>query len=51
AGKPVALKYEADGSGIISSMVESDGLIELPEECEGIRKGDLVDFLPFSEVM
>ncbi len=47
----VAIKYEADGSGIISSMVESDGLIELSEECEVIKHGDLIDFLPFSEVM
>ena len=51
ANKPVAIKYEADGSGIISSMVESDGLIELSEECEGITEGELIDFLPFSEVM
>ena len=50
-GNAVALKYEADGSGIISSMVESDGLIELPEECEAIRQGDPIDFLPFNEVM
>ncbi|MDP7600698.1 MAG: molybdopterin molybdenumtransferase MoeA, partial [Rhodospirillales bacterium] len=51
ANKLVAIKYEADGSGIISSMVESDGLIELSEECEGITEGELIDFLPFSEVM
>jgi molybdopterin molybdotransferase len=51
AGKAVAVKFEAEGSGIISSMVESDGLVELPEECELVKQGDLVDFLPFSEVM
>jgi molybdopterin molybdotransferase len=51
SGDAVALKYEADGSGIISSMVESDGLIELPEDCEAIKQGDLIDFLPFNEVM
>ena len=50
-GKAVAVKFEAEGSGIISSMVESDGLVELPEECELVKQGDLVDFLPFSEVM
>ena len=50
-GQAVALKYEADGSGIISSMVESDGLIELPEDCEAVQAGDLIRFLPFSEVM
>jgi molybdopterin molybdotransferase len=50
SGKNVAMKYEANGSGIISSMVGSDGLIELPEDCEVIKQGDLIEFLPFSEV-
>lgn len=50
-GCAVAIKYEAEGSGIISSMVASDGLVELAEDCEAIKQGELVDFLPFSEVM
>jgi molybdopterin molybdotransferase len=50
-GQIFASKYLANGSGIISSMVASDGLIELPEECEAVKKGDLVDFLSFNEVM
>ena len=49
-GEIYALKYEADGSGIISSMVASDGLIELSEECDTVKIGDLVDFLSFNEV-
>jgi len=47
----VVQKYPADGSGILSSMVESDGLIELPEELETVTEGQLVDFLPFNEVL
>ena len=50
-GGMVVQKYPADGSGILSSMVESDGLIELPEDLESIQVGQLVDFLPFNEVL
>jgi molybdopterin molybdotransferase len=28
---------------------EADGLIEVPEDVEEVRAGDLVDFIPFSE--
>ena len=31
-------------------MVESDGLVELPEEMTRLVPGTMVDFLPFSEV-
>jgi molybdopterin molybdotransferase len=50
-GEILALKYLANGSGIISSMVASGGLIELSEECEAVKQGDLVSFLSFKEVM
>jgi molybdopterin molybdotransferase len=46
----VAHKYERDGAGILSSMVFADGLVELSETTTAIREGDLVDYLPFSEV-
>lgn len=42
-------KYQRDGSGLITSLREADGLIEIPEEVEAIRKGDPVRFIPFSE--
>ena len=45
------LKYPNDGSGILTSMVASDGLVELAEDSLGVEDGQLVDFLPFSEVM
>ena len=50
-GEILAQKYLADGSGIISSMLASGGLIELSEECEAVKQGDLVSFLSFKEVM
>ncbi len=50
-GRLTAVKYPEEGSGILTSMVQSDGLVELPEDCLEVKKGQLVDFLPFSEVM
>jgi molybdopterin molybdotransferase len=45
-----AEKFERDGAGVLSSMVAADGLVELPESCTRIKSGDIVDYLPFSEV-
>ncbi|MEE9313692.1 MAG: molybdopterin molybdotransferase MoeA [Rhizobiaceae bacterium] len=41
-------KYERDGSGLISSLREADGLIELSEEVTEVKKGQTVSFIPFS---
>ena len=49
-GALAARKFPRDGAGILTSMVESDGLIELPEALGEIAPGESVDFLPFSEV-
>jgi len=49
-GVPVAHKFPRDGAGILTSMVEADGLVELPEEMTRLKAGTMVDFLPFSEV-
>jgi molybdopterin molybdotransferase len=43
-----AVKFPRDGAGILSSMVEADGLIELPEDLTRLEPGTKVDFLPFS---
>jgi molybdopterin molybdotransferase len=45
-----AVKFPREGAGILSSLVDSDGLVELPEEMTYLEAGSLVDFLPFSEV-
>jgi molybdopterin molybdotransferase len=45
-----AQKFPRDGAGILSSMVESDGLVELPEDMTRLAPGSMVDFLPFNEV-
>ena len=49
-GKLQAKKFPKSGAGILSSMVAADGLVELSEEIMHVKKGDMVDFLPFSEV-
>jgi molybdopterin molybdotransferase len=45
-----AVKFPRQGAGILSSLVESEGLVALPEEITQIEPGTMVDFLPFSEV-
>ena len=49
-GGLAAVKFPREGAGILSSLVESDGLVELPEDMTQLTKGTMVDFLPFSEV-
>lgn len=46
-----AEKYPTEGSGILSSAVWANGLIEIGDDVTYIDKGDLVTFLPFSELM
>jgi molybdopterin molybdotransferase len=48
-GRTWAHKIEREGSGILTSLTEADGLVEVAEETTGIERGDLVQFVPFSE--
>lgn len=47
-GRPMVDKFRRDGSGLITGLREADGLVEIPEETTGVKQGDLVDFIPFS---
>ncbi|MEO5337900.1 MAG: molybdopterin molybdotransferase MoeA [Magnetospirillum sp. WYHS-4] len=47
----VARKFSSEGSGILTSMVDSDGLVEVPEAVAVIEPGTWVDYISFSEVM
>ena len=49
-GMPVAEKRHSSGAGILTSMVDADGLVELPEDLTELVEGATVDFLPFREV-
>ena len=48
-GQLVVAKFPRDGSGLISSLRDADGLIEVSEEVSEVREGDVVDFIPFAE--
>ncbi len=43
--------FEREGAGLLSSLVETDGLAELPEDMTRLEKGAMIEVLPFSEVM
>ena len=47
----VALKYPHDGSAILSSIVQSDGLVVLDEYQSDVAAGSIVDFIPFAEAL
>ncbi len=49
-GEMQAQMFPRQGAGVLSSIVGSDGLVELPETVTQVRAGDMVDFLPFSAV-
>jgi molybdopterin molybdotransferase len=48
-GRLVVTKFPRDGSGLISSLREAHGLIEVAEDVESVRTGESVNFIPFSE--
>ncbi len=43
-----ASKYRQDGAGVISSLTETDGLIELPEDVTGVKPGDMAGFISYA---
>ena len=49
-GNLVAHKFPREGAGILTSLVEADGLVELSEDTTQLTEGTMVDFLPFTEV-
>ena len=44
-------RYPRDGSGLISSLRESTGLIEVPEHVTSVAEGDPLAFLPFGALV
>ncbi len=47
---PSAVLFRPQGSGIINSLVQTHGLVEIAEDVTRVKAGELVDFLPFDEV-
>ncbi|HEX9322071.1 MAG TPA: gephyrin-like molybdotransferase Glp [Xanthobacteraceae bacterium] len=50
-GSIEASKYPQDGAGILSSLTESAGLVELDEETTRIEPGQQVGFLPHASLI
>lgn len=46
-----ATKHKQDGAGVISSLTQTDGLVELPEESTGIAPGDSVGFISYAALV
>ena len=50
-GELEALKHPQDGAGILTSLTQTDGLLEFPEETTAIAPGDSVGFLSYAVLM
>jgi molybdopterin molybdotransferase len=47
-GTVEAVKHAQDGAGIITSLTETDGLVELPEDATTVEPGSTVGFLSYA---
>jgi molybdopterin molybdotransferase len=47
-GAVEAVKYAQDGAGVLTSLTETDGLVELPEDATTVEPGSTVGFLSYS---
>lgn len=50
-GRLVAAKFPSDGSGVLTSMTWSDGLVDVPEDRGDIAPGEMVEFLSYADMM
>lgn len=46
-----ATKYKQDGAGVISSLTQTNGLVQLPEDCIGVAPGDSVGFISYAALI
>jgi molybdopterin molybdotransferase len=49
-GTVEAVKHPQDGTGVITSLTETDGLVELPEDVTTVEPGTMVGFLPYAVI-
>ena len=50
-GVPEATKFPREGAGLLSSLVDTDGLVELGEEITLVEPGQTVGFLGYASLM
>jgi molybdopterin molybdotransferase len=46
-----AVKFPREGAGLLSSLVDTDGLVELGEEIITVEPGQIVGFLDYSSLV
>jgi molybdopterin molybdotransferase len=46
-----AVKFPREGAGLLSSLVQTDGLAELGEDVSSVKPGDMLNFLPYSSLL
>lgn len=46
-----AIKFPREGAGLLSSLVDTDGLVELGEEITQVQPGQIVGFLSYASLM
>ena len=49
--KNLLTKFHTTGSGIITSLSKTNGIIEIDEEIEKIDKGNLLKFLRYQDLL
>jgi molybdopterin molybdotransferase len=50
-GEIEAIKHPQDGAGILTSLTETDGLLEFPEDVTAVEPGARVGFLSYAALM
>ena len=50
-GRVEAVKHAQDGAGVITSLTETDGLVELPENTTTVEPGSTVGFLSYAALV
>ena len=50
-GMPKAIKFLREGAGLLSSLVDTDGLVELGEDVTEVKPGQRVGFLAYASLV
>jgi molybdopterin molybdotransferase len=50
-GEIEAVKHPQDGAGVITSLTQTDGLLEFPEDVTKVEIGDRIGFLSYAQLM
>jgi len=46
-----AIKFAQDGAGVLTSLTQTDGLVELTEDMTSIEPGETVGFLSYASLV